>query len=135
MDPNQLLERCATYNTKRLVRGLLQRGVIFVNPISIDNLYIRRDPGQPMMNKAAGEAAPTWNLVCNGERYHDRWYNGDKEILTVFEGIDYNEINSYIPLKWILKFKPEEWDIGMALDWENELQILVKSNPPHWDRY
>ena len=62
---SQLSEKGLTASTRRLLLGLESRGVCF--PDDVSNFYIHRNLGQAMMNKAAGEVGPTWELMRDGE--------------------------------------------------------------------
>ena len=59
---SELSEKGLTLNTRRLLLGLESRGVCF--PEDVSNFYIHRNLGQAMMNKAAGELGPTWELMA-----------------------------------------------------------------------
>ena len=63
---SELSEKGLTLNTRRLLLGLESRGVCF--PEDVSNFYIHRNLGQAMMNKAAGELGPTWELMRDGEQ-------------------------------------------------------------------
>ena len=63
---SQLSEKGLTLNTRRLLLALESRGVCF--PEDVSNFYIHRNLGQAMMNKAAGELGPTWELMRDGEQ-------------------------------------------------------------------
>ena len=53
-----------TRNTPRLIEGLLNAGVEFA---PARNYYIARNHGQSLMNRRAGEVAPTWELWQDAE--------------------------------------------------------------------
>lgn len=118
-------------NAEKLVIGLRSRGVI----LSGEDFYIMRDFGQPMMNKGAGECAPTWYLHCDPTIFQRTGRNTGGDPSVEYEGrTEINvEVCSYMPLLWILKHPTEEWDI----EWETlggfrRLNIGVNGLPPTW---
>ena len=132
MRETALLDRCLTRNTRKLVKGLLARGVEF-SPV--ENLYIHRFHGQGMMNKAAGEIAPTWELAADGLRRHHRviGLSAERPELT-FEGNVYEGAGSSLPLGWILTHDPKHWNLQrQAVDFSQLLEIDVAGIPPWWD--
>lgn len=118
-------------NAEKLVEGLRSRGV----KLSAKGgcFHIRRDRGQPMINKAAGEAAPTWYLECNALWHGSRRVSGGEQPSVSFDGRsrDYVEVCSHMPLTWILKKSPTEWDISWCDVIRDRLNIFVDL-PPNW---
>ena len=96
----------------------------------IDTFSIGTNPGQGMMNKAAGEIGPTWWLGVNG--YHDRKriYDAKSRLKAEWNGEAVTEIESHMPLGWILKQPPAEWELG---DKEyGVVEVMVRKSPPSW---
>ena len=133
-DNKEIIEAGMTANTRKLLTGLLDMGVEFVEPAW--NYRISRNYGQGMMNKAAGEAAPTWELKQDMESYYSpstkRWrHGGGKYPKLRFEGRDYAlGIGSSLPLTWILKFGPKKWQLTSETGYQ--LVLLVDQLPPSW---
>lgn len=116
-------------NAHRLLAGLLTRGY---RPtyFGADGVSIGRNLGQARMNIAAGEAAPTWFLA------------DDRGITLKMSRADGApmarhgspiQFCSHVPLKWLLKFPPSEWEI----DDENfldayQIRIDPPRLPPNW---
>ena len=146
LDDNDVVERCLTENTRRLVRKLLDLGVEFIGVSAttrhrysdgrgrepLQTLFIQRNHGQGMMNKAAGEAAPTWHLASNAGhrlgRIHS-WSGGYP--LLRYDGREYAGVNSHMPLTWIVRQPLEYWSLSEA-EASDALNVLVRDNPPHW---
>lgn len=134
---SDILELCMSRGSRRLVKGLLARGVALRGAFS--NLFIMRDHGQPMMNKAAGEIAPTWRLAADGLFRGHRLvgYSGlDDDLALEFDGKIYGPVESCAPLGWIIRHKPEEWEIGLNPwnEWDDHLWVDVGTIPPHWKK-
>jgi hypothetical protein len=99
--------------TDRFVEGLKSLGWEITEWYSLTRNY-----GQPMMNKAAGEAAPCWEI--------DAVLKDGKKII----------IQGHQPALWILKHDPKTW----CVDDENyssgprglRLHIDAPELPPHW---
>ena len=131
----RILEIAATQGTRRLIRGLFSRGVT-IYPAT--NYYIGRDRGQPMMNKAAGELAPTWRLARDGlwarrPGWHDDGCADRTKPMARWNEKEYREITSHIPLGWILKTDPARWDMRPSDDYgDDTLVIETPDLPPHW---
>jgi hypothetical protein len=88
-----------------------------------------------MMNKAAGEAAPTWELRC------DALYRGVRPLPYGHDAPDVEfdgkkvancEIGSHFPVTWLLRHKPETWEIYWHLDLPNQLRVDAPKLPPNW---
>ena len=132
----QILEIAATQGARRLIRGLFSRGVTIYPAM---NYYIGRDLGQAMMNKAAGELAPTWWLARDGLWTLRRGWHGDgsgdsAKPMARWNDTDYREISSHIPLGWILKTNPARWHIRTNEEHsEDALGIETPDLPPHWN--
>ena len=124
-----LLNRCLTRNCRRLVRLLHGRGVEFEGD---GTLFIRRNLGQGMMNRAGGTDAPTWELRTDAPANYDDHilYPGRGPALT-FDGSRYLGLQSHMPLTWILRQPVEEWEIAPH-EFTGGLLVTVKTLPPHW---
>ena len=116
-----------TQNTRRLLRGLVGRGA----SVRAASHYILRDRGQPNMNKAAGEAAPTWCLMSDGMRMGRQMVSIGQRAEVIYEGFRYTGVQSHMPLTWIVKHAPETWELGRAED-GRALEVTVPDLPPHW---
>lgn len=116
-------------NCRRLLRGLEARGVE-LEPLGV-NYRIGRNLGQSMMNKAAGEIGPTWYLEAGAVTEHGRVIRPGQTPTARFGGESHHGVESFMPLRWILRFPPEEWALGRS---ENGLSLVVEvdENPPHW---
>ncbi len=121
-----------TVNAEKLVEGLRARGVQ-LSPKG-GCFYIRRDRGQPMMNKAAGEPAPTWYLECNALWHGSRRVTGGEQPSVSFDGRHGNavEVCSHLPLTWILKKLPTEWEISWCDVVRDRLNIFTNDLPHNW---
>ena len=109
-----------------------------------ENLFIQRFHGQGMMNKAFGECAFTWLLEANGmkgRRRRSNWYGGEgsRNPMIVLPGeeiegwrLESREVGSHLPLTWILRHKPAEWDVGHSDGYG--LMIDASGIPDHWAR-
>lgn len=117
-------------NAEKLVKGLQDRGVVLTGGW----FHIYRDNGQPMMNKAAGEIAPTWYLLRDPMHRHGRiTFPGQKPRIT-WEGqtIEDVEVCSNQSLVWILKHPPKEWEIywdTLHSELDRRLSIQVGLDP------
>lgn len=145
LDDNDVVDQCLTENTRRLVRKLLDMGVEFTGQSAtmynrytdrsrepLQTLFILRNHGQGMMNKAAGEAAPTWHLAANAAHRLgrvDSWSGGYP--LLRYNGREYIGVNSHMPLTWIVRQPLEDWNLSRA-EVSDALEVLVRDNPPHW---
>ncbi len=126
---NLISERGLTRNTCRLLRGLQATGAT-VEPRS--NFAIRRDRGQPNMNKAAGETAPTWHLEADvGHKFGRIVSYSFVPVIIHHQGRRFEGVQSHLPLTWILKHDPSEWGIARA-EVGDAMELLVNDNPPHW---
>lgn len=87
----------------RKLTDLLKHHGYEIRPMGV--VFILRDNGQPMMNKAFGEVAPTWELRCDALHHHGRLEDaGDApEVWSDGRSIGQCEIGSYLPLGFILK--------------------------------
>lgn len=110
------------------MEGLVSRGVT-LPPAT--GYYISRNRGQGMMNKAAGEIAPTWHLMKDGLMRFGQLVSSGNTPLVRYEGREYRGVGSYMPLTWILKHPPAEWELGPGED-DRMLEVLVNKLPPHW---
>ena len=126
-------EKGLTENTRRLLKGLLARGVTFPSAV---NYCIVRDSGQGMMNKAAGEAAPTWYLKQDVYSLYRpnkaRWRNwgGTNPKVTLDDREYLFGVASHVPLTFILKHPPDQWQFQGRF---GVLRVTVGKLPPHWD--
>ena len=87
-----------------------------------------------MMNKAAGELGPTWELMRDGAdvRVRRRTVTRNGYPLTVnWEGKTYTAVQSYVPLIWILKHPLTEWELGLYPDGQS-FGVNVPDSPPGW---
>ena len=121
-----------TRNTERLLRGLVAMGAELGDA---KNFYIVRYPGQPAMNRAAGEIGMTWQMFQDGESFYmprkRRWlHHGGRHPTVRFEGREYHSLGSYQPLTWILKHPSSEWQLWPVS--ESQLHLLVDADPPGW---
>ena len=100
-----------TRNTQRLLDGLLRIGV------EIDGFTafaVIRDHGQPMMNKAASEYAPTWSLHDNVSHSMGRRMGVGRLARVKAHGRTYEGVESDTALTTILKCPPEHWELSLA---------------------
>lgn len=122
-----------TRNARTLVKKLHTLGYT----IRGRYFHIYRYHGQSMMNKAAGEAAPTWELLV------DPLYNiitgkivdnGMKPTVHFPDGtmISDLEVCSHFPLMHILSQSLDEWEIDYQKDC-NRLFITTKHLPLAWN--
>lgn len=115
---------------EKLAAGLRKRGV------ELHGLtwQIIREPGQGMMNKAAGEIGPTWVLRCDALFHGRRAVDIGSAPTVSFDGHSVNEceVCSHMPLLWILKHPPEKWQIYWNPDYRNQLRVEAPSLPPTW---
>lgn len=118
-----------TANTKKLMRGLFENGVAFEGIVTTSE--IRRNHAQGTMNMRAGEAAPTWFLRINMAHMFGRAVESGKDPIVHYKGEQFVGVQSHMPLKWILKHDPAEWDLGRDDDGVS-LHIDVPNLPPHW---
>jgi hypothetical protein len=114
-------------NAERLVAGISHHGYAVFGA----SFHILRWKGQGMMNKAAGEAAPTWELranplwrhgkvIANGEHPQVRFPDGEVRRI---------EVASHMPLTWLLKQAASEW----ILDFEDgRLTVDAPNLPDSW---
>ena len=123
----EIVRRGLSRNTQRLLKGLVARGAV---PHGA-SFHIVRDHGQPMMNKAAGEAAPTWMLHSDPLHMMGRVVRAGGPATVVYEGRRYEGVQSHMPLTWILKHPAGAWDLGLHED-GRALEILVDELPPSW---
>ena len=136
---SELSEKGLTLNTCRLLSGLESRGVCF--PEDMSNFYIHRNLGQAMMNKAAGEVGPTWELMGDGEQIRRFTRGGERarqvrtangrEVEVEWEGRKFPRVQGYLPLVWILKHPAGDWKLGLYPD-DHSFEVNVDTSPPHW---
>ena len=91
--------------------------------------YIARDLGQAMMNKAAGGTAPTWYLMVNPLLHGIHRVDAGSPPIVWSNGVRYMGVQSYVPLLWILKHPPSEWEFIEADD-GIALEVNVPVLPP-----
>lgn len=111
-------------NVDKLLAGLLARGY---RPAfcGADGASIGVNRGQARMNKAAGEAAPTWFLADHAGHPLKMARVSDGEHLVVRQYA--LEFCSHVPLTWLLKFPPDEWEV----DDKNFIDVLqIRIDPP-----
>ena len=127
-----ILRNCLTDGTKRLVRGLLEIGVV---PLGLTALYIERDRYQGRLNKRAGEMAPTWGLYSEPS-IHGVTYAilaPGKPAPLEYQGERYRGIGSPYPLTWIVKQDVSQWEIGPAQnEYSEALEVTTRELPPRW---
>ena len=150
------MDLCLSENARRLVGKLVDMGVEFtgltiggsygdtmdspyatipsaIRKDTLRTLFIQRDRGQGMMNKATGEIAPTWHLAANAAhrlgRFHS-WSGGEYPLLQ-YDGIEYTGVSSHMPLTWILRQPLQDWSFSRA-EASEALDVAVRENPPHW---
>lgn len=119
-------------NAQKLIDGLEANGYI----VHGASCHILRYHGQGMMNKAAGEAAPTWKLLANPMwRLGEVIRNGQQPTVRLPSGkvISNVDIGSHLPLTYIIRHKPSLWDV----DYKNyygmeEIRIYVPDLPESW---
>ena len=126
---SELSEKGLTVNTSRLLSGLESRGVCF--PDDVSNFYIHRNLGQAMMNKAAGEVGPTWELMRDGEQIGRRGTQNGRDAEVEWEGRKFPRVQGYVPLLWILKHPASDWELGLYPD-DRSFEVSVGTSPPHW---
>ena len=126
---SQLSEKGLTANTRRLLLGLESRGVCL--PDDVSNFYIHRNLGQAMMNKAAGEVGPTWELMRDGEQVGRGWTHNGRDAEVEWEGRKFPRVQGYVPLLWILKHPASDWELGLYPD-DSSFEVSVGTSPPHW---
>lgn len=118
-------------NIDRLIDGLHEHGyVVGGGPPEI--LQAR---GQAMMNKAAGEYAPTWEVRVNCMRRHRRFItHGNTPSVRLPSGdVRELEVSSYMPLGWILKQPVRDWIVGIDDDaGMDRIHVWVEIQPPQW---
>ena len=117
-------------NAQRLLAGLLTRGYRPTH-FGADGASIGRNLGQARMNIAAGEAAPTWFLA-------DAWGHTLKMSRTDGTAlVDRSgraiQFCSHIPLWWLLKSPPSEWEFDdVNFTDVGQLRIDPPRLPPNW---
>ena len=126
---SQLSEKGLTASTRRLLLGLESRGVCL--PDDVSNFYIHRNLGQAMMNKAAGEVGPTWELMRDGEQVERRGTQNGRDAEVEWEGRKFPRVQGYVPLLWILKHPASDWELGLYPD-DRSFEVSVGTSPPHW---
>lgn len=118
-------------NVNRLLAGLLVRGY---RPafFGADGASIGVNRGQAGMNKAAGEAAPTWFLADHMGHPLRMARSSDGEHLVIRQHTI--EFCSHVPLTWLLKSPPNEWliDDQNFMD-VSQIRIDPPTLPPHWN--
>jgi len=117
-------------NASSLVKKLGEIGIIVHGQV----FHIRRNYGQPMMNKAYGEAAPCWELLVN-PLVHTLTRKivavGNTPTFDMPDGIRYQrEIYSHFPLLHILKTPIDKWDVGF--DEIGRLWVGTTTLPSTW---
>jgi hypothetical protein len=113
-------------SAERLVSKLAKLGYV----VEEGDYVIDRDYGQPMMNKAAGECAPTWALLINVGLFA-----GKRDPMVRFPDgvVKQVEVSSYLPLLHILRTPLSEWEIWVNPEGlDDRLTILTSSNPESW---
>ena len=123
----EIVQRGLSRNTRRLLSGLVSREVI---PHGA-SFHIARNLGQGMMNKAAGELAPTWMLYANPMYRAGRRPHGGSPTAVFHGGRRYEGLQSHMPLTWILKQPAEAWVLGPHED-GRALELVVDELPPSW---
>ena len=126
---SQLSEKGLTASTRRLLLGLESRHVCF--PDDVSNFYIHRNLGQAMMNKAAGEVGPTWELMRDGEQVGRGGTQNGRDAEVEWEGRKFPRVQGYVPLLWILKHPASDWELGLYPD-DRSFEVSVGTSPPHW---
>ena len=126
---SQLSEKGLTASTRRLLLGLESRSICF--PDDVSNFYIHRNLGQAMMNKAAGEVGPTWELMRDGEQIGRGGTQNGRDAEVEWEGRKFPRVQGYVPLLWILKHPASDWELGLYPD-DRSFEVSVGTSPPHW---
>ena len=116
-------------NARKLLRGLEARGVK-LDPSGVA-YHIGQNPGQGMMNKAAGEIGPTWYLLAGPGTQHGKVIQPGSTPTARYGSESFLGVESYIPLGWIVRHPPQEWGLNRS---DNGLSLVVEvnDNPPHW---
>ena len=123
------VEEISSYNVGKLVAGLKKLSVELFG----FNPYIMRDYAQGSLNARSGETAPTWYLRVDPLLRHSTIIRHGDNPLIRYQGFEGRAgICSHLPLTWILKHDPSEWQIGFDDLFKNRLTIHVASNPPEW---
>lgn len=124
-------------NADRLVRKLAKLGVTIKNAdVFGSSFQIRHYKYQEYLNKRAGEAAPTWELLCDPFRSVVLGrtvvlQNGVTPTFTMPDGTQHTAtIYSHYPLAHILKTPIKEWDIG--IDEMDRLWVGTTMLPSTW---
>ena len=145
---DDILQLCVNSNARRLVNGLIECGCSFHFNFVPENLFINRFNGQGMMNKAFGECAFTWILEANGVRGRRKCHGhlgglGSRNPRILLPGEDLDdysdyflsgrEVGSHLPLTFILRSKPDKWEIQHVRDYG--VTIDVPGLPEHWTKY
>ncbi|HEC61411.1 hypothetical protein LCGC14_0761700 [marine sediment metagenome] len=117
-------------NAYALVRKLKELGIT----IHGQEFHIVRHHGQPMMNKAAGECAPCWELrVDPVVNYITRKIvvNGTNPTFDMPNGVRFQaEVFSHMPLTHILKTPVDKWDVD--IDEYKRLYVGTTTEPESW---
>jgi hypothetical protein len=106
--------------TSPLLRKLLEGLASLGYTVQDGEPRLIRHLGQAMMNKAAGEAAPTWE-VCDATFA----IRGEPLLNHIYP----MNIGSHHPLSWVLKFPPDQWSFDTEF---GRLHITAPNLPPHW---
>lgn len=116
----------------RLVRGLRSRGVWL--PPDDSRFYVDVCRGQAVMNRAAGEAAPTWYLLCDALRHGRRVVHPGTPPPVRFDGrsVDRAEVCSHMPLVWITGQPPSDWEICWDDLFPGRLNVWGRGLPSNW---
>jgi hypothetical protein len=117
-------------NAQRLVKKLEKLGVIVYGA----SFHILRFQYQEHLNRRAGEAAPTWELLVEPLRHFDKIVeNGRVPTFDMPDGTRHTtEIYSHFPLTHILRTPIGEWDIGMDDCDRPRLWVGTKMLPTSW---
>ena len=114
-------------NAERILKGLGKHGITPVSEAGYCPAILRYC-GQPGMNRAAGEAASTWRLVYDNS-IDSFEFQKDGQPLRITDYV--YETGSFLPVGWILKFPPEQWDVDIDHE-DHKIVIYVDEIPPNW---
>ena len=119
-------------NANKLVKKLAELGYT----IHGASFTISRNHGQPMMNKAAGECAPCWQLRVNPMRHSTSGKVvdiGDEPVVDFPDGTKKQVcVYSFYPLIHILKTPIGQWEIDIDDAYTERLLITTINLPESW---
>lgn len=115
-------------NADRLVQKLTKMGYTIYGA----SFHILHHKYQEYLNRAAGEAAPTWELLAEPLWRYDKVFRiGRAPTFDPPDGTRHTGvIYSHFPLSHVLKTPLEEWDVGM--DEVGRLWVGTTMLPETW---